>query len=168
MKPIPHWPDYFADVLGFIYSMKAWPWNTKLPQRPRKLKSRESSGHHYIYLSRNGQLYQVPVGRLILETFVGPCPEGMECCHGSKGKLDDSLDNLCWATHKKNMGEDTLRDNVRARGEKNGHAKLNCEKVLWARSQAGKMMQKQIAKKLGVAQSTIAMIVTRRTWAWLK
>jgi hypothetical protein len=43
------------------------------------------------------------LSRVVLETFVGPCPEGMEACH-KDGNLDNNhVGNLEWNTHLKNI-----------------------------------------------------------------
>lgn len=47
--------------------------------------------------------------RLILETFVGPCPPGMQCCHYNDIKTDNRLENLRWDTPEANM-RDALRN----------------------------------------------------------
>lgn len=47
---------------------------------------------------------QVYVHRLVLETFIGPCPDGMESCHfPDKSTTNNHLDNLRWGTHQENM-----------------------------------------------------------------
>lgn len=38
------------------------------------------------------------VHRLVLETFVGPCPEGKTCDHINRVRDDNRLENLRWAT----------------------------------------------------------------------
>lgn len=45
---------------------------------------------------------------LVLEAFVGPCPDGMECCHENRDRADNRLSNLRWDTHSGNM-RDALR-----------------------------------------------------------
>lgn len=46
------------------------------------------------------------IHRLVLEAFVGPCPKGLECCHGpNHDKSDNRLCNLRWDTHYNN-GQD--------------------------------------------------------------
>lgn len=45
------------------------------------------------------------VSRLVLEAFVGPCPEGMEACHKDNNRLNNRLYNLYWGTHLHNMRE---------------------------------------------------------------
>ena len=34
---------------------------------------------------------KVNIGRLVLEVFVGPCPEGMECCHYDDDRTYNAL-----------------------------------------------------------------------------
>lgn len=43
------------------------------------------------------------VHRLVLEAFVGPCPEGMEGCHGDGDPTNNSLGNLRWDTATSNQ-----------------------------------------------------------------
>jgi len=43
------------------------------------------------------------VHHLVLEAFVGPRPEGMECCHGDGNPGNNRLENLRWDTHTSNM-----------------------------------------------------------------
>lgn len=42
------------------------------------------------------------IHRLVLEAFVGPCPEGMEGCHNNGDNSDNNLSNLRWDTHSAN------------------------------------------------------------------
>ena len=60
-----------------------------------KLQLKERSELHYVH-------------RIVLEAFVGPCPPGMEACHGVGGQLDNRLSNLRWDTLSQN-GLDTVR-----------------------------------------------------------
>ena len=43
------------------------------------------------------------IHRLVLETFVGPCPKGTQCRHLNNDKLDNRLSNLIWGTQKQNQ-----------------------------------------------------------------
>lgn len=46
---------------------------------------------------------QTTVHRLVLESFVGPCPDGMEGCHNDGSKDNNRLDNLRWDTLSNNQ-----------------------------------------------------------------
>lgn len=118
-----------------------------------------------VALGRDGQAFTRIVARLVLEAFVGPCPEGMECLHGPSGRLDNSLHNLKWGTHQGNA-HDTLRDGTRLLGQKNPCAKLTDELVreirrIWA---AERTDQTELAKRYGVSREIINHVIRRKTW----
>lgn len=48
------------------------------------------------------KLYYALVHRLVLEAFVGPCPDGMECCHKDLDRSNEALSNLRWDTRSAN------------------------------------------------------------------
>lgn len=58
----------------------------------------KSNKYMVISMSKDGLHRLWLVHRLILETFVGPCPEGMECCHLNGDPQDNRLENLRWDT----------------------------------------------------------------------
>jgi len=43
------------------------------------------------------------VHRLVLEAFVGPCPQGLEACHNNGNRYDNRLENLRWDTASNNQ-----------------------------------------------------------------
>ena len=51
------------------------------------------------------------VHRMVLEAFVGPCPEGMQCRHLNDVKNDNRLNNLAWGTRKENSA-DAIRNRL--------------------------------------------------------
>lgn len=58
--------------------------------------------HHYVH-------------RLVLETFVGPCPEGMECDHVNRDRSDNRLQNLRWVTSVDNHRNTASNDHCKSR-----------------------------------------------------
>ena len=42
---------------------------------------------------------------LVLEAFIGPCPDGLECCHYDDDPFNNCLENLRWDTHAANMAD---------------------------------------------------------------
>lgn len=117
LDPIPGHPEYMASRLGGIFSVKTW---NKLA-RPLK-QSLDKDGYPVVGLSHGKKMHTRKVHRLILETYVGPCPPGMQCLHGPGGKLNNSIENLRWGTHLENQAEKAEAGSVK--GEKNGKAKL--------------------------------------------
>ena len=47
----------------------------------------------------------VDLHALVMTTFVGPCPPGMEICHGGDDKTNNALSNLRFDTHRANVLE---------------------------------------------------------------
>ena len=64
----------------------------------------------------------VYVHRLVLEAFVGPCPDGMECCHYNDIPDDNRLENLRWDTHHANL-QDQIRNNGGPANSRRTHCK---------------------------------------------
>ena len=63
-----------------------------------------ATGHDVaVSLHKNGVQSRGVVHKMVLTAFVGPCPDGMECCHGPSGYADNRLSNLRWDTHSENM-----------------------------------------------------------------
>jgi hypothetical protein len=76
----------------------------RLDVRGRKWKGKilglRKCSHGYLraYLYLNKVSSVIRVHRLVLLTFVGPCPKGMESCHGDGIKSNNCLTNLRWGT----------------------------------------------------------------------
>ena len=71
-----------------------------------------SSGHMHVNLFRDGRNHLVAVHRIVLEAFVGPCPEGMEGCHyPDADKRNNALANLRWDAQAENA-KDRYRDRL--------------------------------------------------------
>jgi hypothetical protein len=47
----------------------------------------------------------IRVHRLILEAFVGPAPDGLECRHLDGDKSNNQISNLCWGTKLENRAD---------------------------------------------------------------
>lgn len=105
------------------------------------------------------------VSRLVLECFVGPCPDGMECCHNDGNNQNNFVWNLRWDTCLNNQRE-MSRHGTRARGEQSGKSKLTWDSVRQIRQllNAGGRSHKDIGKQFGVSHNAIYSIATKRTW----
>ncbi len=101
------------------------------------------------------------VHRLVLETFTGPCPPGMECDHRNRDKTDNRLSNIRWCTRRENCDAKTTRGSVM-----DGSRHLEEHQVLEVRARYAKgESQAALSRAFGVKPLTIYRIVTRRTWA---
>lgn len=121
-----------------------------------------------VQLCRDGKAYRRFVHRLILEAFVGPCPDGMECCHfPDRDTKNNRLSNLRWDTKEANMA-DKICHGTDPKGERNGNSKLGDKQVLEVLEllRSG-MTQQEIADHFGVSDSAISFIATGSTWKHL-
>ena len=167
MKPIPGFPGYFACKNGNIYSRRV-PHMGGSNGRLHRLKPlRHHTGYNMYVLRRDGKSVNAFGHRLILETFVGPRPPGMETCHGPKGRSVSSLNNVSWGTRRKNNYDDKMRDGTDNRGEKYGAAKLNRLQVRIIRRLKGEMLLREVAAYFCVSAGHVWAIYARRAWAWL-
>lgn len=109
----------------------------------------------------NGRKLQVGIHRLVLEAFVGPCPDGHQGCHNNADRADNRLANLRWDSVAANQADKVKHGNS-LRGEKNLRAKLTEDDVRLILSSP--LKQQQLADKYGVSQVLISRIRLRKAW----
>lgn len=68
----------------------------------KPMRNNRHSNHRRVVLSKDGKRTDKLVHRLVLETFIGPCPEGHEACHNDGNPSNNVLSNLRWGTKKSN------------------------------------------------------------------
>jgi hypothetical protein len=95
-KVHPEFTDYEVSDLGQIRRRTSSP-GTRIGKILKP--SLSSKGYLYVSLKSKSKF----VHRLVLETFVGPCPEGKECNHKDGVKSNPRLINLEWATSSQNQ-----------------------------------------------------------------
>lgn len=108
-----------------------------------------------------------PVHQLVLEAFVGPCPEGLECCHKDDNPQNNNLANLRWDTHESNMADRVGRGTGQPQnGENNHNAKLTANQVIAIRKEfaSGGVTKVQLAARYGVSEANIRGIISRQKW----
>lgn len=121
-------------------------------------------GHLTVTLHQDGKHKSFWLHRILCEHFHGPCPDGLECCHGELGNQVNTRENLRWDTHKNNM-DDRSEFGSPAKGETHGNAKLTDEKVREARRRlALKEPHRSIAKSLGVHRCQIGRLDRGEIW----
>ena len=138
--------------------------------KPHTIKAVESGrwGGLSVHIYKDGHRKQIYVHRLILETFVGPCPEGMECRHKNGNPRDNRLENLEWNTHKVNI-QDRADHNKTARGEHNGFSKLTeKEALLLKRCLNYNMDERWLAGMFNLSYTHVNNIKRGRAWRHIK
>ena len=175
-KDIPGFPGYRVGDNGTVLSC----WNRAWPEGiTHRLKAGETAWRMteqwWIVrpkLVREKGKFNIEVAgqtlfvhRLVLLTFVGPCPDGMMCCHENGIGTDNRLANLRWDTPKANAA-DRDRHGRTVRGSRVYGAKLTEDRVrlIHADNSIGRYTQRELARKHSVTQATISDILRGRIW----
>jgi len=166
-------PDYKVGEDGTVWTYKVKCYGSK--RKWRKLSpsldgyENKKSRKYFVYLTRDGEQVMKKVHRIVLESFIGPCPKGMEGCHNNGVSTDNRLVNLRWDTHINNEADKLIHD-THSRGDRNGNAKLTEEGARtikqWLKN--GEGTQADLARKLNVSPSTIGKIKSGKLWKWLE
>jgi HNH endonuclease len=171
-RPVPGFPGYRVGNDGSVWScwirsarrarLMSDQWHRLKPTRVSKY------GHLQVALTRNGKKYTKQLGALVLEAFVGPRPEGMECCHfPERDPTNCTLPNLRWGTRQENMRDAIYQGTIfglHCKGEKNTNCKVTEDDVREIRAAQGRGAVARLAKKFGVSRQTIISIRMGRTW----
>lgn len=138
------------------------------------LKYNPSAMYGTVSLSKKGIEKDCYVHRLVLEAFVGPCPEGMECRHLNGKQRDNRLENLSWGTPERNNQDKKLHGtNVGSKGGCKGkkYARRNRYnlteldvRVIRSMWSSGLHTIKELAGDYGVTTSHMSAILRRKSW----
>lgn len=117
------------------------------------------------YAMLNGKV----VSRLVCKEHRGPPPTNKHeaahtCGKGSEGCV--SRHHVRWATPIENAA-DKIGHGTSARGEQSWTAKITENDVREIRALTGLVLQRELAEKYNITQSTVSNVQTRRSWAWL-
>lgn len=164
-------PGYRVGSDGTVWN--SWVncrWGRRRADRWKQLKPGvHGKGYLYVNLTPPAGKYRTfRVHRLVLGAFVGPCPPGMECRHLNGVKTDCRLENLAWGSPEENR-QDNHRAGSYGGGEGHTQAVLTEAAVRQIRDRyaAGGVTQKQLAAEHGVAATTVAAVLSRRSWKHL-
>lgn len=92
-KQHPEFTNYYVTKFGRVWSYK---------RRKFLRLFLLNNGYRYVSLYKNGKDYRKGIHHLVLEVFIGLCPDDKECCHNNGNRLDNRLENLRWGTKKEN------------------------------------------------------------------
>jgi len=120
MPVVGYESTYAVSDAGRVKRVESVVWNCKgyyLTRKERVLKpGNDRDGYQLVGLCQDGQRSTRKVHRLVLEAFVGPCPDGHQTRHLNGDKQDNSLGNLAWGTAAEQMADIEAHGN-RHRGE---------------------------------------------------
>lgn len=163
LRPIPSTLGYSASRCGKIIS------HHRL--EPFELKqSNHRQGYKKVCVKTENGIKNRLVHRLILEAWVGPCPEGCVTNHRNGVKSDNCLENLEYCTQSENMvhacGYGLSPKPPITRGSECRLSKLNEKKVLAIRSSTDRKpgYVRRLADEYGITPSTVSKILLRHTW----
>ncbi len=152
LKSIPNYPDYEITEDGHVWSIRRGIW----------LQPGNVVGYKCYNLCAKGQYArQYTAGRLVLETYIGPCPLGKECCHRNDIKQDDRLENLYWGTSSENCA-DAVRNNRRGKV-----LNIRQVRVIHHLLKSGELTQKEIGRVFGLKKSStiVSKIACGHIWS---
>jgi hypothetical protein len=178
LRPIPDFNSYAATHTGKIFSLarqlidgRHWRFQQLRP-KPDK------NGRLSVCLYRMRKQHRMFVHQLILKTFVGPCPIGLECCHNDGNPLNNAVSNLRWDTRSSNA-RDAVRHGTcpgfkrkgqsQNQGTKNASTKLSETEVrqIIYTMRTGLFSQREVAKQFSVSRASIGNIKRKTTWLHL-
>lgn len=136
------------------------------------------SPHGYGWFSIGRKAHRAP--RVSWLLHFGPIPQGLFVLHACDTPACVRPDHLWLGTQADNLHDAKLKGRTatgdrngtrthpeaRARGEKQGRAKLTREEVLEIRKRfaAGGIFQRHLAQEFNINRKTVSTIVNRRTW----
>ncbi len=169
-KEIPDFPGYYADSEGNIWSTwKSGRQKHRVKGIFHKMKPQNGGSNREYYVVNLRSKIRKPMTRyvhsLVLITFNGPRPEGLQVCHWPDTNTHNNRpENLSWGTAKKNA-EQKILAGCHQLGETNQSAKLkeayrkNIEKL----RKDGFSFNK-IGKVYGVSANTILKFLRGDTY----
>lgn len=168
-RVIPDYPRYAIDENGIVLSICIRGGNRKavLSWSNAKRASIRISHHGYkmiILHGTTGKDRSANIHTLVLEAFVGPRPDGLECRHIDGNKLNNHLSNLVWGTSREN-NHDKKQHGTLLVGSKNPAAKLtNADVLEIRRRRASGEKCKSIADDFNISDVSVSYIAKRITW----
>lgn len=173
-KPVKDFPDYLISNHGRVRSITARKGsraniNGGLIKAHVGYQAKNTPACLKVSLRKDKKTFHTRVHRMVLEAFVGPCPEGLEGCHNDGDFTNNHVSNLRWDTHRANM-HDQARHGTKSKppilyGENHHNAKLTAEKVLAIRAfPVLPGARAELARKYNTSIPTIQRVLTRKVW----
>jgi len=126
-------------------------------------------GYYRIGLRNKDKVIKKFVHRLVLESFVGSCPEGLESRHLDGDLKNNYVENLEWGTCVENR-HDRIRHGRNNRGEDHAMAILNIDQVKEIKRlfKESKLSERRIGEVFGVSRDVVSKIKQGKNWSWVE
>lgn len=144
---------------GVVYSYHLGKWK-------KRKATFQKGGYLSVTLWKKRRTRFFLLHRLVLETFVGPCPKGMEARHfPDRRRTNCRLSNLRWGTRARNQ-KDRVFHQTDNRGERSGNTNLTWEIVRKIRKMyiTGKFTQSELGRMYGISHSAAHNIIKVKKW----
>jgi hypothetical protein len=169
-RPVRGFPGYRVGDDGSIWGCRRSGSGFGTFGQWRKIKPLVASrtGHCSVGLCRNSRVERRSVHRLVLEAFVGACPEGMQCCHNDGDARNNRVENLRWDTHLANQ-QDKKKHGTNLAGTRNPNAKLDEDRVRRIKSllKLG-WNYREIGEHVGIDKTVVGKIKRGVAWSHIQ
>lgn len=173
-KDIPrHEGRYQASNLGRVRSLpRIVRWKTRwgtIGERRHKGGIISPDPHHtgYLVIKLGSASKQYRLHKVIAETWIGPCPEGMIVSHSDDNKLNCRADNLEYMTNSDNVKRAYRTGRLSNRGTANGKSVLSDDLVRKIRLMAH-LPAPEVARLLGIKNHNVHQVRSRGAWSHVK
>ena len=171
-RPVVGFPAYRVGDDGSVWSR--WLYQTRPLTLGHEWKRLAvivpKHGYAVVNLVRNGERFKIRrVHQLVLESFVGPCPDGEEVRHfPDRDKTKNQLANLSYGSRIQNAEDKRIHGTI-ARGERHGQSVLTEAMVREIKRRlASGERQKDISAALNIKKCRVSHVATGRDWAWVQ
>lgn len=130
-------------------------------QRVRTPSSTPSGYKVIVFSNPGGKHTGRYVHRMVMESFVGPCPKDKEVSHLNGINTDNRLENLKYETRKENVAR-KVEHKTDYNGHRNPAAKLSKSDVRKIKKESGTL--EEIGVRYGVSRATIGRIKQGISW----
>lgn len=167
--PVVGWEEFYeVSDLGRVRSLPrrvrtGYGWRTLGGNVVVLCSSGEGQRRVQMNLSAHGVKKTRRVHQLVMEAFVGPCPDGMEVRHLDGDDGNNVLTNLAYGTHQENEA-DKISHGTIVRGNRHVNAVL-CEyhaRIIYGLK--GVIPRSKLAKAFGVTVTVIRGIHLGHRW----
>jgi hypothetical protein len=159
-KGVVGFPGYEVSNMGGVRMMRTRYGRSR--DIPRVLKpAKNKSGHRHVNIRRDTKSFSRYVHHLVLEAFVGPRPDGTECCHLNDNKDDNRVDNLRWDTRLANMRDRAENGIINRCAAKITITDVPVIKALVASG----LTHREVGKRYGIGKGAVYRICSGRRWA---